>query len=131
MISARHARSLLASLLVVLVVACARPAPAPPRAAPPARAQALRAGTSGDYAPLSIWQGDRIDGFAPALVTAFARRERLEVAWTRFRWPTLTGDLRAGRFDLAADGITVRPERSIAGRFTVPVARGGAVLLVR
>ncbi len=59
------------------------------------------------------------------------RNQHLSLAWTRFRWPDLTADLRAGRFDLAADGITVRPERSVAGRFTVPVARGGAVLLLR
>jgi len=103
------------------------------RAPPPAPAAhaTLRAGTSGDYAPLSIWKGDRVEGFAPALIAAFASREHLEVSWTRFRWPGLTEDLRGGRFDLAADGITVRPERSIAGRFTVPIARGGAVLLVR
>src|SRR5262249_44348852 len=49
----------------------------------------------------------------------------------RFRWPDLTHDLEAHRFDIAADGITVRPERSIAGRFTVPIARGGAVLLLK
>jgi cyclohexadienyl dehydratase len=121
------ARALLALLGLVLLVACAPPAPAPARPA----AAALRAGTSGDYAPLSVWTGDRVEGFAPALVAAFARSQQQEVAWTRFRWPGLTDDLRAGRFDLAADGITVRAERSIAGRFTVPVARGGAVLLVR
>ncbi len=54
-----------------------------------------------------------------------------DVVWTRFKWPELIADLRAGQFDVAADGITVRPERSVAGRFTVPIARGGAVLLLR
>ena len=72
-----------------------------------------------------------MEGFAPALVEAFARGEGRPVAWTRFRWPGLTEDLRRGVFDLAADGITVRAERSIVGRFTVPIARGGAVLLAR
>jgi cyclohexadienyl dehydratase len=38
---------------------------------------------------------------------------------------------QAGRFVIAADGITVTPERSVAGRFTLPIARGGAVLLLR
>ena len=128
---ATRARFALRALLALLLfVACAPPAS--PTAAPrPAAAAALRAGTSGDYAPLSIWTGDRVEGFAPALVTAFARSQQQNVAWTRFRWPGVTDDLRAGRFDLAADGITVRSERSIAGRFTVPIARGGAMLLVR
>ena len=108
-------RALVALFGFLLFVACAPPPPALPKPT----ATALRAGTSGDYAPLSIWTGDRVEGFAPALVTAFAKSERQEVAWTRFRWPGLTDDLRAGRFDLAADGITVRSERSIVGRFTV------------
>ena len=91
----------------------------------------LRAGTSGNYPPWSSWKDDHAEDFAAALLGAFAADQRRDLAWTRFRWPDLVGDLRAGRFDLAADGITVRPERSVAGRFTVPVARGGAVLLLR
>jgi cyclohexadienyl dehydratase len=47
----------------------------------------------------------------------------------RFRWPQLLADLQAGRFDVAMSGVTVEPERSIAGRFSVPVAESGAVLL--
>jgi cyclohexadienyl dehydratase len=124
--------------LLCLLVACARPATAPsaPSTSPPpapsvAIRAPLRAGTSGDYPPLSIWRDDRVEGFAPALVGAFASAEKLELGWTRFRWPGLAQDLRSGRFDLAADGITVRPERSIGGRFSVPIARGGAVLLLR
>ncbi|WP_199789702.1 transporter substrate-binding domain-containing protein [Sorangium cellulosum] len=94
-------------------------------------AASLRAGTSGDYPPFSVWKDDHAEAFSAALLGAFAADQRLALSWTRFRWPDLVGDLRDGRFDLAADGITVRPERSIAGRFTVPVARGGAVLLLR
>ncbi len=91
----------------------------------------LRAGTSGNYPPWSSWRDGHAEDFAAALLGAFAADARMDLAWTRFRWPDLVADLRAGRFDLAADGITVRPERSVAGRFTVPVARGGAVLLLR
>jgi cyclohexadienyl dehydratase len=94
-------------------------------------AASLHVGASGDYPPFSRWKEDHAEDFAPALVGAFAAEQKLEVSWTRFRWPDLVADLRAGRFELAADGITVRPERSVAGRFTVPVARGGAVLLLR
>jgi cyclohexadienyl dehydratase len=122
-------RLLLVLLFLFLVGACTRPT-APLSATPQAVSQ-LRAGTSGDYAPLSIWKDGRVEGFAPALVDAFASAQRMQVGWTRFGWPGLSEDLRAGRFDLAADGITVRPERSILGRFTVPIARGGAVLLLR
>jgi cyclohexadienyl dehydratase len=66
-----------------------------------------------------------------ALVESFAAAHRLQPSWVRFRWPELVQDLEAGKFDLADGGITVRPERSVAGRFTVPVLRNGAVLLLR
>ena len=54
---------------------------------------------------------------------------RLELV--RFRWPELTSDLIAGRFDLAMGGVTMRPERAVAGSFTRPVAVAGAVVLAR
>src|SRR5688572_29082277 len=125
----RHAR-LLAALLVIVATACS-PAKPPPPAPKVERHATLRAGTSGDYPPLSQWSGERPEGFAPALLEAFARAEKLDVTWTRFRWPELATDLRAKKFDLAADGITVRTERSIAGRFSIPLAKGGAILLLR
>jgi cyclohexadienyl dehydratase len=92
---------------------------------------AFVAGTSGNYPPLSDWHGQRLEGLAPALLTAFAADQSVAFRWKPFRWPELSSDLQAGRFVVAADGITVTPERSIVGRFTVPIARGGAVLLVR
>ncbi|MFP6638736.1 MAG: transporter substrate-binding domain-containing protein, partial [Myxococcota bacterium] len=42
----------------------------------------------------------------------------------------LLTDLKNDRFDVAMGGITVRPERSIAGRFTVPITTSGAVILI-
>jgi cyclohexadienyl dehydratase len=66
-----------------------------------------------------------------ALVERFAETHGFQHSWVRFRWAELVQDLEAGKFDLAASGITVRPERSVAGRFTVPVLRNGAVLLLR
>jgi cyclohexadienyl dehydratase len=91
----------------------------------------LRAGTSGDYPPFSDWKEEHPQGFSIALVERFAAAHRLQPSWVRFRWPELVQDLEAGKFDLADGGITVRPERSISGRFTVPVLRNGAVLLLR
>jgi cyclohexadienyl dehydratase len=43
------------------------------------------------------------------------------------RWATLDRDFAAGRFDVVMSGVTVRPERSAAGRFSLPVAQSGAV----
>ena len=46
-------------------------------------------------------------------------------------WPDLLERLGENRFDLAMSGVTVAPGRSVAGRFSVPVANSGAVVLFR
>lgn len=108
---------------------------------PPARAQEERAedtpvlvvGTSGDYAPFSVESDESAGvfrGFDVELARRFAADRGLALRFVRFRWPRLVEDLREGRFDLAWSGVTVRPERSSAARFSVPVLETGAVVLV-
>ena len=116
--------------LAWLVAGLVALAAGPVRTSEPAE---LVVGTSGDYAPFSVavaGPGFEPSGFGPELVAAFAAERGLAVRFVAFRWPDLTSDLREGRFDLAAGGITVRPERGLVGRFTVPVATSGAVVLV-
>ncbi len=125
-LSLNMARSLSWFLLLGLLVSGCASQPARP-----APLAVLRVGTSGDYPPFSDWKQERPSGFSVALVETFAAEHGLEPTWVRFRWPELTSDFSAGRFDLAAGGITVRPERSVLGRYTVPVVRNGAVLLLR
>jgi cyclohexadienyl dehydratase len=105
----------------------------------PAQAQAtapgdappeLRVGTSGDYAPFSVAGPEGTEGFAPTVAAAFAAELGREILWVPFRWPGLLDDLAAGEFEAAASGITVRPERSVAARTSVPLAETGAVALV-
>lgn len=92
----------------------------------------LRVGTSGDYAPFSLAEeGGAPSGFDVAVARAYAKERGLEIEFVLFRWPELVRDLEAGRFDLAMSGVTVRPRRSVAGRFSVPVVESGAVLLMR
>ncbi len=101
----------------------------------------LRVGTSGDYAPWSerapAPEGEReIDGnslnsgFDIEVARAYATERDLELRFVPFRWPKLLELLAADRFDVAMSGITVRSERSLAGRFSVPVAEAGAILLL-
>ncbi len=113
-------RGVLASFTVFLIAA-----------AQPSRV--LRVGTSGDYAPFSAVSPDspdRPEGFDLAVARRFAEDRGLELELVRFAWPELETDLAAGRFDVAMSGVTVRPERSVVGRFTVPVAWSGALALV-
>ncbi len=115
-----------AAALLGLALALAAPAAAAPEAG------ALRVGTSGDYAPFSLGAGAdpaALEGFDVALARAFAADRGRELELVRFRWPELLEALARGRFELAAGGISVTPERSAAGLFSVPVAESGAVLL--
>jgi cyclohexadienyl dehydratase len=114
----------LAVALALLVAAAAAAEDAPKR---------LRVGTSGDYAPFSrAVKGELapFDGFDAAVARRYAADRGLELEFVRFRWPTLLSDLEAGRFDVAMSGITLRPDRSVAGSFSVPVVEAGAVALV-
>jgi len=94
----------------------------------------LRVGTSGDYAPFSlVAEEDPVvfEGFDVSVARAYAEERGLVLVLERFRWPDLNRDLEANRFDLAMSGLTIAPERSAVGRFSVPVVETGAVVLAR
>jgi cyclohexadienyl dehydratase len=96
--------------------------------------RAFRVGTSGDYPPFSVAAEDgkgSLEGFDIAVARAYAQERGLAIEFVRFSWPKLTTGLARGRFDVAMSGVTVRPERSAVGRFTVTVVETGAVLIVR
>ena len=121
-------RCLLAACVLACLAACAAHSPPAPSAPEP---RVLRVGTSGDYPPFTSMRDGRVSGFDAALLESFAAERGYRLEWVRFRWPELLADLGAQRFALAASGLTLRPERSLLGRYTVPVARNGALLLLR
>lgn len=107
-----------------------------------APSELLRIGTSLDYHPFSTSRlrtpdpaaSESIDGFDIAVARAFenSRHARsVEPRWVHFVWSELQSDFEADRFDIAMSGVTVRTERSLSGRFSVPVAVSGAVAIVR
>lgn len=106
----------------------------------PAAAKVLRVGTSGDYAPFSFStsppspqspspDGADLAGFDIEVARLFTRERGYRLEFVRFRWPDLGKQLAAGAFDVAMGGITMRPERSILGRYSVPVVATHAVAL--
>jgi cyclohexadienyl dehydratase len=111
--------------LLALVLGCVgadAPAPAP---------AVLRVGTSGDYAPFSMADEAGRSGFDVEVARSYARERGLRIRWVPVRWTSLDRDFAAGRFDVVMSGVTVRPERSLAGIFSVPITRSGVVLLRR
>jgi cyclohexadienyl dehydratase len=111
-------------LVALGLAACAR-------GVPDVSPQPLVIGTSGDYPPFSREVGGAYDGLDLAVARRFARDTSRRLVVVRFRWPELTADLTAGRFEVAMSGVTVRPERALAGTFTRPVVETGAVVLTR
>lgn len=95
-------------------------------------ASPLRIGFSGDYLPFA---GRDARGRAIGLDAELAHRLGADlgrrVQLVDFEWEHLLRDLRGGRFDLVASGVTMRPERAIFGRFSRPYALTGAVALIR
>jgi cyclohexadienyl dehydratase len=92
----------------------------------------LRVGTSGDYPPFSRERSaGKFGGFDLELANRLGRELGMQVELVRFRWPDLVADLRNGAFDIVMSGVTMRPERAIAGRFTRPYAKTSAVALIR
>lgn len=114
-------RAALVLLLGASACAAFHPAPRVP----------LRVGTPGDYAPFSRLRDGAYEGLDVDVARRFAADTGRALELVPFRWPDLVHDLDAGRFDLAMGGITMRPERAVAGAFTRPVVEAGAVVLVR
>ncbi|HUE30203.1 MAG TPA: transporter substrate-binding domain-containing protein [Verrucomicrobiae bacterium] len=109
-----------AAALALLAAACLHPRPE----APP-----LRVGTSGDYPPFSLARDGRLEGLDVEVARRFAHDRGRSLEIVSFRWPELSGDLAAGRFDLAMGGVTLLPERAVTGVFARPVVEAGAVVL--
>lgn len=91
----------------------------------------LRVGLPGDYAPFAVEREGELAGADVQLMTAFAAQERLEVRFVRTSWSSLMLDYEAGRFDVAAGGISVTPERAAVATFSAAYQSGGKTPIVR
>jgi len=91
----------------------------------------LRIGMTGDYAPFSVDEGDALRGADVDLALALAAALQLQPRFVRTTWSTLMQDYAAGRFDVAAGGISVTPARAKQAAFSVPYHRGGKTPIVR
>jgi cyclohexadienyl dehydratase len=111
-------------------LATLRPAPGP--ALNRIRAShVLRIGMTGDYAPFSVEEGGALRGADVELALALAAKLQVQPQFVRTSWPALMQDYAAGRFDVAAGGISVTPARTALAAFSIPYHRGGKTPIVR
>jgi len=111
-------------------LASLRPGPAP--ALKRIRANhVLRIGMTGDYAPFSVEEVGSLRGADVDLALALAAKLQVQPQFVRTSWPALMQDYAAGRFDVAAGGISVTPARTAQAAFSIPYHRGGKTPIVR
>ena len=115
-----------------LIIGCQPSAPDPKQSSAESGPETLVLGTSGDYPPFSDWPREVANprGFSIELAEHYARATGRSIRWRRFDWPELLVDLEAHRFEAALSGVTVRPDRTLAGRFSLAITTSGAVVLV-
>lgn len=94
--------------------------------APPAAADVLRVGTSGDYAPFSLDGG----GFDLEVARRLASDWGMELRLVPFVWPALSARLADDEFDVVMSGVTWTPERAVVGWMSRALAAGGPCLLL-
>jgi cyclohexadienyl dehydratase len=111
-------------LLIAAVATC--------RAEAPPAAPVLRVGTSGDYNPFSFHDGNGIlTGFDISVAERLAGDLGRAVVFSPLQWRELVPQLRAGAFDIAMSGVTVRADRAVYLAFTRPYIVTGAVAVIR
>ena len=91
----------------------------------------LRIGMTGDYEPFSVEAGGTLRGADVELGLALAEALQVQPQFVRTSWPTLMQDYAAGRFDVAASGISITAARAEQAAFSVPYHRGGKTPIVR
>jgi cyclohexadienyl dehydratase len=95
------------------------------------RTGVLRIGTTGDYGPFSDDHGGSLRGLDIELAQALAKAWGLRAVFVRTTWPTLMADLAKHRFDLAASGISITPERRQRADFSTAYLFDGKTPIAR
>lgn len=70
-------------------------------------------GVPGDYAPLAFHnEAGELRGYDVDMAKDLGQKLGLKVTFVLTSWPTLSGDLKADKFDIAMGGVTETPERA-------------------
>lgn len=96
------------------------------------RAQTLRVGLTGDYAPYSRHAPDgTIHGADVTMAQALAGSLGVTLEIVPTTWKAMAADLQADRFDVAMGGVSVTPDRAAIGHFSIAVMHDGKRPIVR
>lgn len=91
----------------------------------------LRIGTEGTYAPFTFHDKDgKLTGFDVEIGSEVARRLGVKAEYIEAPWDGMFAGLDAGRFDMIANEVGIRPDRQAKYDFSEPYGVSKAVLIV-
>ena len=93
----------------------------------------IRVGTSGDYQPFSYFnpKTNQYEGMDISLAQKLGEALGVSVTFVRFKWPELTADLLADKFDIAMGGVGRNLARGRILAYTQSTMTFGTCPLVR
>lgn len=92
----------------------------------------LRVGLTGDYRPFSIRdEAGHFSGLDVDMAQSLADAMGVKLEIVPTSWPTLMGDLQAGKYDVGMGGITITLAREKTAFFSTPVVRAGKTPIAR
>ena len=92
----------------------------------------LRIGTPGDYAPYAVHAPDgSYSGAEIELARGFAKSLGLRVEIVPTSWKAMATDFAGGKFDFVVGGVSVTPDRALAGDFSIALSEDGKRPVVR
>jgi His/Glu/Gln/Arg/opine family amino acid ABC transporter permease subunit len=125
-------RLVVASTLLLLVLAEALVAQPPPSALERVRAAGrLRVGIDATYPPFGIAEGGEFSGFDVDIARAIARELRVEPELINASFDGVFPALQNGSFDAVISAVTITPERSQTLLFSDPYIAAGQQIVVR
>jgi len=87
-------------------------------------------GTEGTYAPFTFHDASgQLTGYDVEVVTEVARRIGVEPVFMETQWDAMFAGLDAGRFDVVANQVGIRPDRQEKYDFSIPYTVSSAVLV--
>ncbi|MGV8964747.1 MAG: amino acid ABC transporter substrate-binding protein [Cellulomonas sp.] len=96
------------------------------------RAGTLTVGTEGTYRPFSFHEGGAGDltGYDVEVIEAVGATLGVKVAFEETQWDAIFAGLKAGRFDVIANQVSITPERSAEYLFSTPYTYSTGVIVV-
>ena len=96
------------------------------------KAGTLTVGTEGTYRPFSFHEGGSgaLTGYDVEIIRSVAAKLGVKAKFEETQWDAIFAGLKAGRFDVIANQVSITPERTAAYAFSKPYTHSTGVIVV-